>query len=125
MTTLIRNILEIAIGIAYLIGALFGLLYIFRYGDEFFGSFAASAWLHPVRDIMRKFVIPNDQRITLLLVFFQFAVSIAILARGNLVTPGLLAGALFALLAIFVSNPSGAVANLCLAALQVYLALRR
>lgn len=125
MTTLIRNVLEIALGAAYLIGALFGLLYIFRYGDVFYGSFAASAWLHPVRDIIRKFVIPNDQRITLLLVFFQFAVSIALLARGNLVTPGLLAGAFFAFLAAFVSNPVGAVANLCLAALQAYLALAR
>ena len=125
MTTLIHNILEIAIGIGYLIGALFGLLYIFRYGDEFFGSFAASAWLHPLRDVIRKFVVPNYQRLTLLLVLFQFAVSIAVLNRGSLVAPGLLAGALFALLAAFVSNPVGAVANLALATLQAYLAFTR
>jgi len=48
MTTLIRNVLEIALGAAYLIGALFGLLYIFRYGDVFYGSFADSAWLTSV-----------------------------------------------------------------------------
>ena len=74
-----------------------------------------------MRGIIRSFVIPNYQSFTLLLVFFQFAISIALLARSNLVVPGLLAGALFGLLAAFVSNPAGAVANLCLAALQAYL----
>jgi hypothetical protein len=50
------------------------------------------------------------------------SIAVTILSRGNLVQYGLIAGAVFSLAAALVSNVPGAIANLALAALQVFLA---
>jgi hypothetical protein len=123
LPALFRSILEIGLGLIFLAGALFAALYTYRHGDVFFGSFAAGAWLLPVRSVIRDVVIPNSRLFTLLLVLFQSAVALSLLTRWVLVRPALLAGALFSLAAVFVSNPAGAVANAVLAVLQAYLAL--
>jgi hypothetical protein len=83
--SLLRNILEIGIGLLFLIGA------------------------------ARLF--------TVLLVVFQLIVAFCILSRGELVVPGLIAGAIFCFAAALVSNTGGAIANLILAVGQLFLAL--
>ena len=123
--SLIRNILEIGIGLLFLIGAIFNSLYTFRHGDEFYGSFAENALLPPARRLVRVLVIPNARLFTVLLVVFQLIVAFCILSRGDLVVPGLIAGAIFCFAAALVSNTGGAVANLILAVGQLYLALTR
>jgi hypothetical protein len=124
-TTLFRNILEIGFGVLYLIGAIFNSLYTFSHGDEFFGSFAEKAILAPARSFVQKVVIPNAKVFTVLLIIFQVSVAICILSRGALVVPGVMAGAIFCFGAVLVSNPGGAIANLVMAILQLYLGYSR
>ena len=123
--SLIRNILEIGIGLLFLIGAIFNSLYTFRHGDEFYGSFAENAILAPARTLVRRLVIPHDRIFTVLLIIFQLIVAFCILSRGELVVPGLIAGAVFCFAAALVSNTGGAIANLVLAFGQLVLAFTR
>lgn len=121
MGNLIRNIVEIGFGVVFLIGAIFNAAYTFNHGEEFFGSFADNALIKPVGQFVESVVIPNARIFTVIMIVFQLAVAVCILSRGVLVKPGLLAGALFAFGAAFVSNGPGAAANLALAAVQAYL----
>ncbi len=125
MSNLIRNIFEIGFGILYLIGAIFNSLYTWRHGDMFYRSFADKAILGISRRLIRKMVIPRARLFTGLLIAFQFLVALSILSRGSLVEPGLIAGAIFCFVAALVSNHSGAVANLLMAIVQIFLAIVR
>ena len=125
VNSLIRNILEIGIGLLFLIGAIFNSVYTFRHGDEFYGSFTENALLAPARALVRRLVLPHDRLFTILLIIFQLVVAFCILSRGELVETGLIAGAIFCFAAALVSNVGGAIANLILAIGQLYLALTR
>lgn len=122
-STLLRNIFEIGFGALYLVGAIFNSLYTLNHGDEFYGSFAEKAILAPARVLVRKLVIPHTRVFTILLIAFQLIVAICLLSRGPLVKPGLVAGALFAFAAVFVSNIPGVIANLVMSVVQLFLAL--
>jgi hypothetical protein len=121
----LRNIIEIGFGVLFAIGAVFNALYTFSHGSEFFGSFAENAILAPARTLVRNVVIPNSKVFTVLMIVFQLAVAASILSRGALAGPGLIAGALFAFGAAWVSSPGGALANLAMAVVMAYLALTR
>ena len=82
-------------------------------------------WLHQdswfgvmVRDV----VIPRAKLFTGLLIAFQLLVAVSILSRSNFVEPALIAGAVFCFIAALISNTSGAVANLFMALIQMFLA---
>ena len=75
MSGLFRNILEIGLGMLYLIGAIFNSLYTFRHGREFYGGFAGEAWLIPARGVIRNAVIPRARVFTILLIVFQVIVA--------------------------------------------------
>ena len=117
----LRNILEIGFGVIYLIGGVFNAVYTFRHGKEFFGSFAEGAWFPPAKWFITKFVLPTPRIFTITLILLQLLVSIAILSRGPIVTAGLLAGVVFSLYAVFVSDIRGAIVNIGLALIQFYL----
>jgi hypothetical protein len=125
VNNLFRNLIEIGFGILHLIGAIFNTLYTLRHGDEFYGSFADKAILAPSKQLIREMVIPHARVFTILLIVFQLTVAFCILSRGALVKPGLIAGAVFAFAVVFVSNASGAIANLVMSIVQMYLALTR
>lgn len=125
VNSLLRNILEIGFGLLYLIGAIFNIAYTLRHGDEFYGSFAENALLAPAKLLIEKVVIPRARLFTILLIIFQLAVAICILSRGPLVTPGLIAGAVFNFGVMLVSNVTGAVASLVMALVQLFLALTK
>jgi hypothetical protein len=125
MDELVRNILEIGIGVLYSLGALFNLLYTRNHGEGFFGSFAEGAIIVPMRGIISRVVIPNSRAFTMLLVGFQILVAVSIFSRGPLAVIGLYAGTAFCVLAAVASNLPGAVANLLLAAAQFALAYTR
>ena len=118
----LRNIVEIGVGLLFLVGAIFNASYTLRHGEEFYESFAASAWFRPSQKLVRSVVIPRAKLFTILLIALQVSIAVTILSRGNLVQYGLIAGAVFSLAAALVSNVPGAVANLALAALMVFLA---
>lgn len=121
----LKNIVEIGVGLLFLVGAIFNASYTLRHGEEFYGSFATSAWFGPSRKLVRSIVIPHAKLFTVLLIALQASIALMILSRGSLVQPGLITGAVFSLAAVLVSNVPGAIANLALAALQVFLAFTR
>ncbi len=125
LLNIVKTIVEIGIGLLFLIGAIFNASYTLRHGEEFYGSFAASAWFHPARKLVRNLVIPHAQLFTILLIAAQASIAVMILARGNLVQLGLISGAVFSLAAVPVSNVPGAIANFALVAIQLYLAFTR
>lgn len=120
--SLLRNLVEIGFGVLYLIGAIFNSLYTLRHGDEFYGGFADKAILSPAKILIRNAVIPHARLFTILLIAFQLIVAFSILSRGPLVKPGLIAGAIFSFGVVFVSNVPGAIGNLVMAIVQLYLA---
>ena len=121
----VRTVIEIGIGLVYLIGAIFNTLYTRTHGEEFYGSFARGAWSKLAGELVNRFVIPNSRPFTYLLIAFQVLVAFSILSRGPYVEFGLYAGALFCLGAVMVSNAPGALANLVLAVVQFILAYSR
>jgi hypothetical protein len=118
---LIRNIFEIGFGIIFLISAVFNTLYTYRNGEEFYGSFADKALLIPAKKLIENVVIPRNKLFTILMVAFLLSLAISILSRGPLVGPGLIAGALFAFGAVFVSNRGGMIVNLVMAVILFFL----
>ncbi|MBN1451876.1 MAG: hypothetical protein JW963_12740 [Anaerolineales bacterium] len=121
----LRSILEIGIGVIYLIGAGFNFAYTRRHGEEFYSGFAERTWFSPARWFISKFVVPNPRIFTVTLILFQLFVGIALISQGPYVGLGLLAGTAFCMYAVFVSNVPGAIANLVMAVLQFYLASTR
>ena len=121
----LRNIIEIGFGLVYLMGAIFNSVYTLRHGEKFYGSFAENAWFVPSRSLVRNDVVPNSKPLTGLLIIFQLSVALSIVSRGSLVQPGLIAGAVFSLAAVMVSNVPGALANLTMAIVQLFLAFTR
>jgi hypothetical protein len=125
ISTGLRNILEIGFGVLYLVGGAFHILYTYKHGEEFFGSFAEKAWFKPGKWFITKFVLPNPRPFALTLILFQLLLAVALLSRGPYVGLGLLAGVIFSLYAVFVSDIRGAVLNIGLALVQFYLASMR
>jgi hypothetical protein len=123
--SLLRTTIEIGLGLLYLIGAIFNFFYTLRHGDEFYGSLADKALMVPSRQFIQKVIIPRGRLFTGLLIAFQLLVAVSILSSGSLVEPGLVAGAMFCLIAALVSNTSGTIANLLLVLLQILLAITR
>jgi len=125
LSATLRNILEIGFGVIYMIGAVFNFTYTRNHGVQFYTSFADGTWFPPAAWLIRKAVIPSPGVFTAILVSFQVLVGIALLSQGPFVGLGLLAGVVFCLYAVFVSNVPGALANLAMAVLQFYLASLR
>lgn len=121
----LKNIVEIGFGLLYLVGAIFNIVYTLRHGEEFYGSFEASAWVSLSRKLVRIVVIPHARLFTILLITFQVTASFMILSRGGFVKLGLIAGAVFSLATVLISNVPGAIANLALAVIQALLAITR
>lgn len=124
MSTSLRSMLEIGIGVIYLIGAVFNFLYTRKHEEEFYTGFADRTWFAPAGWFVQRFVLMNPGIFTVTLILFQLFVGIALISQGAYVNLGLLAGTAFCMYAVFVSNVPGAVANLALALLQFYLATR-
>jgi len=125
MSASLRGILEIGLGILYMIGAGFNFAYTLKHGEQFYSGFASGTWFAPARWFIEKFVIPTPRIFTITLVLFELFVGVALLSQETYVGLGLLAGTAFCMYAVFVSNVPGAIANLALAVLQFYLASAR
>lgn len=124
MTTL-RTFGEVAIGLFFLIGAVFNAVWTLGHTDEFYSGFVEGAWLRPARSFVSDVIVPNARLFTILLIIFQVTVGVLVVTRGDLVTPALIAGGTFTLAAALASSPGGTVGNLILAAIQYALAFTR
>ena len=125
ISTSLREIVEIGLGVIYLIGAGFNFAYTLKHGEKFYTGFAEGTWFAPVGWFIQKFVVPNPKIFTVTLILFQLFVGIALISQGPYVGLGLLAGTVFCMYAVFVSNIPGAIANLTMALVQFYLASAR
>ena len=117
-----RSVVEIMVGVLYLVGAGFNLVYTLRHAESFYTDFVKGAWLPPARRFVASLVVPNGVVFTLAVVAFQVAVGVAILSRGSAATSALVVGAVFAVVVSLFSSPGGTVGNLALAAIQLVLA---
>ena len=122
MSEILRTIVEIGLGLFFLVGAIFNIAYTLRHGEEFYGSFAENAWFPLSSILMRRLVIPRATLFTILIVGLQIGVATLILSRGDFVQIGLIVGCLFSLAAAFVSSTGGAIGNLALAVMMALLA---
>jgi hypothetical protein len=120
--TAVLQVAKLAVAAMFLLGALFNAVYTLRHGEEFYGSFAANAWLPAARALIPRVILPHARPFTLLLIAFQLLVAGLIVAGGDLATVGLTLGAVFSLLASTVSSNGGALGNLVLASLMALLA---
>lgn len=118
-----RDIAEIAVGLLFVVGAIFNAAYTRRHADEFYCGFAEGAWFAPGRRPVERVVLPNAAVFNAGVILLQAAVALAILSRGDLTTAGLVPGAMFAALAALAASPGGTAGNLALAGLQATLAL--
>jgi hypothetical protein len=105
-----------------MIGAGFSLAYIRKNGEKFYTNIADNIWFAPAGWFIRKYVVPYPNVFTTTLILFQLLVALALLSQEPYVTFGLLAGTVFSLYGVFVSNVRGAIVNLGLALIQFYLA---
>ncbi len=114
-----------AVGVLFVIGAIFNTSYTLRHSRAFYGEFADGAWLSPARSLTNELIVPNGVIFTVVLIGFQLSIGIAILTRGGAVEPALVIGGSFACLVALFSSPGGTVGNLALAAIQFALAAGR
>lgn len=122
MSDSVKHILVMGLGLTYMLGAGFIFAYARRNREKFYSGFAERTWFPPAGWFIQKFVLPNPDLFTVMLILFQLFVGIALLSQGSYVDLGLLAGTAFCMYAVFVSNVPGAIANLSLAVLQFYMA---
>jgi uncharacterized membrane protein YphA (DoxX/SURF4 family) len=112
---------RIAFGVLFLAGGVFNLTYGRRHPDEFYGSFADSAWVAPCGSLIRRWILPHGALFAVVLGAFELAVAALILSGGTAMVVGLAAGIAFALAVAPASNAAGALANLALASGQAAL----
>jgi hypothetical protein len=122
---LLRSTVEVAVGVVYLAGALFNLVYVRTHGEQFLGEFACGAWVAPYRTLIRQTVVPNAGLFALLLAAFEATLAAMILSRGEAVTAALMAGTAFTLLVIPASRGGGLATNIVLAIVQIVLVQQR
>jgi len=119
----VRNIVEIAFGALFLAGGTFNLLYAYRKGEEFFGSFRDGAFVPGAKRLIETVVMPRTRLFAVLIAVYEYAVAAAILSRGAYVVPGLYAGAAFAFGTAVISNKPGMIVNTVMGALLLWLAV--
>ena len=118
----VQRVAEWAVSAMFLVGALFNAVYTLRHGEEFYGGFAANAWLPAARALIPRVVVPHAKLFTVPLIAFQLLVAGLIIAGGDLAVVGLTLGAVFSLLAAAVSSNGGALGNVLLAFVMALLA---
>jgi hypothetical protein len=92
-----RTIAELVIGVLYALGTIHQGLFVLRSSEDFYLTMADRAW-------------------------FQGLLAIAILSRGPLVAPALVAGGIFSLVGAFTGNPAETIGYVGLAGIHFWLA---
>jgi hypothetical protein len=117
-----RTIAELVIGVLYALGTIHQGLFVLRSSEDFYLTMADRAWIEPAKEFIRSFLVPNSLIITVLVVVFQGLLAIAILSRGPLVAPALVAGGIFSLVGAFTGNPAETIGYVGLAGIHFWLA---
>lgn len=120
-----RTVAELAIGVLWAIGAGAQTFDTLRHSEKFYGDMANLAWIRPARQLIEEVLLPNSVAVTVLVIVFQAAVAIAILARRAAAGPALVAGGIFSIVGALTASPVGTVSYLLLAAIHFRLARSR
>lgn len=121
----IRKVAELTIGVLYAAGAANQALYVLRNSTEFYVDMADQAWLPPAARIVEEFLVPNSVATTILVAAFEAVLAIAILTRGPMVRPALIAGGVFSIVGALTGSPAETVGYGILAAIHFWLAAAR
>jgi len=119
-----RNIVEVAIGALYAMGAFHQLAFVLRDAAAFYGDMAAQSWIPPARILVKDVLIPNSATATIGVGILEAILAIAILTRGSGVRPALIVGGLFSIAGAATGGPAETAGYGLLAILQFWLAAR-
>jgi hypothetical protein len=121
----LRTVLEVVIGALYAIGATHQALWTLRHSQEFYADMATEAWLAPAQTFVEEFLVPHNVAVTILVVVLQASIAIAILSRGRLVGPALMAGGIFSIAGALTGSLAEFVGYSVLAGIHFWLASAR
>ena len=88
--SVLHSALEIGLGVAYGVGAVFNAAYTLNHADDFYGSVARGAWFPPGRWFVEHVILREPAAFTAPLILFELTLAILILSRTALVTLGAL-----------------------------------
>jgi hypothetical protein len=117
-----RKVAEVTIGVLYAMGAVHQALFVLPSSTEFYIDMAAQAWLAPAATFVEEFLVPNSVGVTILVAAFEATLAIAILTRGALVRPALIAGGVFSIIGALTGSPAETVGYGVLAGIHFWLA---
>jgi len=118
----IRKVAEITIGVLYAIGAVHQAFFVLRNSTEFYVDMADQAWLAPAATFVEEFLVPNSVVVTVLVATFEATLAIAILTRGALVRPALIAGGVFSIAGALTGSRAETIGYGLLATIHFWLA---
>ena len=121
----VRRVAELTIGVLYAAGAAHQALYVLPNSTEFYVDMANQAWLAPASRFIEEFLVPNSVAVTILVAAFEAVLAIAILTRGPMVRPALIAGGVFSIVGALTGSPAETVGYGILAAIHFWLAAAR
>ena len=121
----IRKAAEITLGVLYGIGAVHQALFVLQDSAAFYVAMADQSWLAPAATFVDEFLVPNSVAVTLLVAAFQATLAIAILSRGTMVRPALIAGGVFSIIGALTGSPAETVGYGLLAVAHFWLASAR
>jgi len=117
-----RKVAEITIGVLYAIGAIHQAFFVLPDSTEFYVAMADQAWLAPAATFVEEFLVPNSVAVTILVAAFEATLAIAILLRGAMVRPALIAGGVFSIVGALTGSPAETVGYALLAGIHFWLA---
>jgi len=93
----ISNVGRLSIGIFYLVACIFNLFHTINNTEYMWTVCLENARFSFQKEFLVQIVIPNEKLVVLLIVAFEFVVSMLILSKGNFVKIGLTLGILWVL----------------------------
>lgn len=121
----IRKVAEITLGVLYAIGAVHQATFVLQDSTAFYVAMADQAWLAPAANFVEEFLVPNSVAVTILVAAFEATLAIAILSRGAMVRPALIAGGTFSIIGALTGSPAETVGYGLLAVVHFWLASAR
>ena len=117
-----RTVAEITVGVLYAMGAVHQAFFVLPNSTRFYVEMADQAWLAPAATFVEEFLVPNSVGVTILVAAFEATLAIAILTRGAMVRPALIAGGVFSIVGALTGSPAETVGYGALAGIHFWLA---
>ena len=106
-------------------GAVHQTFFVLPNSTEFYVDMADQAWLAPAAAFVEELLVPNSVAVTILAAAFEAVLAVAILTRGSMVRPALIAGGVFSIVGALTGSPVETVGYGILAVIHFWLASAR